>query len=71
MWECVGAGAKMQLPPIGLVRKNTEKLPSNYRSVGSQGISRYVGCLTMPNNRLDPTSVLLVQHHVHLRSILR
>jgi hypothetical protein len=35
------------------------------------GISRYVGCPTMPNNRLDPTSVLLVQHHVHLRSILR
>jgi hypothetical protein len=35
------------------------------------GISRYVGCPTIPNNRLDPTSVLFVQHHVHFRSILR
>jgi hypothetical protein len=33
---------------------------------GITGLSRYIGCPTMPNNRLDPTSILLVQDHIHL-----
>jgi hypothetical protein len=42
------------------------------RSVGSQvvvGALAAQRCPMMPNNQLDPTSVLLVEGHVYLRSI--
>jgi hypothetical protein len=46
-----------------------KRIRHTYNFCRITGISRYIGCPMMPNNRLDPTSVLLVQDHVHLRSI--
>jgi hypothetical protein len=53
------------------VTTNAALLAIQKEKISSVGSQVSVGCPTMPNNRLDPTSVLLVQDHVHLRSILR